>query len=203
MSLKVSYSDLDEAFLLVSDDCHYWLDKQTGRVLSYSSEAAEALEEGDLSDLPEWMEADVAAAREVLRAFGELPQEYSQRLVAGGQCSVADPLETDPSSTEEKDDHDIGASESNRYVPIEQIPSNEAFQFMADFTGDVADSRIRDVLQSALRGNRPFRRFKDALSNFPKERERWFQYESRRLRDYIQDWAREEGVEIDFSTDVS
>lgn len=190
--IKISYSDLEEAFLLVSYDRHYWLDKQTGRVLSYCSEAAEALEEGDLSDLPEWMDADVSDAREVLR----------QRPEASGQWSVADPLETGSSSIEEPG-HNTGACESNRYVRIEQIPSNEAFQFMSDFTGDVADSRIRDVLQRALRGNRPFRRFKDALSGFPNERERWFQYESRRRRDYIEDWAREEGVEIDFSADVS
>jgi len=212
MSPKVSYSDLEEAFLLVSYDRHYWLDKQTGRLLSYSSEAAEALEEGDLSDLPEWMNDDVSAAREVLHAFGELPEEHSHCSVAGDQGAVADPMAL-PGSIEaahkgseastEETGHNVGANESNRYVPIEQIPSNEAFQFMADFTGEVADSRIRDVLQSALRGNRPFRRFKDAISNFPRERERWFQFESRRRREYIEQWARDEGVEIDFSRDVS
>lgn len=189
--MKVSYSDLEEAFLLASYDRRYWLDKQTGRVLSYSSEAAEALEVDDLSDLPDWMDDEVAAAREVLRAVGELPEKDSP-------SPVAPPLPDVEASTDE-DDHNIGASELNRYVPIEQIPSNEAFEFMADFADDVADSRIRDVLQRALRGNRPFRRFKDAISNFPKERERWFQYESSRRREYIEQWAREEGVEIDFS----
>ena len=191
MSPKVSYSDLEEAFLLASYDRHYWVDKQTGRVLSYGSEAAEALEEDDLSDLPDWMDDEVAAAREVLRAVGELPEKDSP-------SPVAPPLPEVEASTDE-DDHNIGASELNRYVPIEQIPSNEAFEFMADFADEVADSRIRDVLQRALRGNRPFRRFKDAISNFPKERERWFQYESFRRREYIEQWAREEGVEIDFS----
>jgi hypothetical protein len=194
-SMKVSYSDLEDAFLFASYERHYWLDKHTGRVLSYSSEAAEALEEDDLSDLPDWMDDEVAAAREVLRALRELPEKDSP-------SSVASPLPGIEASTEE-DDHNIGASESNRYVPIEQIPSNEAFQFMADFADDVADSRIRDVLQTALRGNRPFRRFKDAISNSPKERERWFQYESFRRREYIEEWAREEGVEIDFSSDIS
>lgn len=68
---------------------------------------------------------------------------------------------------------------------------------------EIADSRIRDVLQRALRGNRPFRRFKDSLSRFPNEREQWFQYESRRRRAYIERWAHEEDIEIDFSGDVS
>lgn len=152
-SMKVSYSDLEEAFLFASYGRHYWLDKHTGRVLSYSSEAAEALEDDDLSDLPDWMDDDVATAREVLRAFGELPEESSQWSMTRGQRSVADPLAV-PGSIEadrkepstEEDDHNTGASESNRYVPIEQIPSNEAFQFMADFAGEIADSPIRDSL---------------------------------------------------------
>ncbi len=192
-SMKISYSDLEEAFLLASYDRRYWLDKQTGRVLCYCSEAAEALEEGDLSDLPGWMDDDVSAAREVLRAFGELPASDSPP-------SIDDSLAATEASADEGD-HDNSAAESNRYVPIEQIPSNEAFQFMSDFADDVADSRIRDVLQRALRGNRPFRRFRDALNNFPKERERWFKYESRRRRDYIEWWARDEGVELDFSAE--
>jgi hypothetical protein len=194
-SVKVSYSDLEDAFLLASYDRHYWLDKQTGRVLGYSSEAAEALEEDDLSDLPDWMDDDVAAAREVLRAYGELPESDLP-------SSIDDSLAGSEASTEENG-HNIGDAESNRYVPIEQIPSNEAFQFMSDFAAEVADSQIRDALQRALRGNRPFRRFRNVLSSFPKERERWFQYESRRRREYIEQWARDEGVEIDFSRGVS
>ena len=73
---------------------------------------------------------------------------------------------------------------------------------MADFANDLADARIRDVLQRALRGNRPFRHFKDALNGFPKEREQWFQYDSLRRRDYIEQWARDEGIELEFSGDA-
>jgi hypothetical protein len=189
--MKVSYADLEEAVLLASYDRHFWLDKQTGRILSYCSEAAEALEEGDVSDLPDWMADDVEAAREVLRAHGELPEGESPPL-------IDDSLAGSEPSTEENR-HDIAVTESNRYVPIEQIPTNEAFQFMADFADEIADSRIRAVLQRALQGKRPFRRFKDSLNSFPNERERWFKYESLRRRDYIQEWARDEGVELDLS----
>ena len=52
-SMKLSYSDLEDAFLFANDEArHYWLDKQTGRVLAYSSEAVAALEEGDVSESP-------------------------------------------------------------------------------------------------------------------------------------------------------
>jgi Uncharacterised protein family (UPF0158) len=194
-SMKISYSDLEDALLLASYDRHFWLDKQTGRILSYCSEAAEALEEGDLSDLPEWMNDDIAAAREVLSAFGELPEKDLPENDSPSSIDDSSPR-SEASKVENGDD--TGATESNRYVPIEQIPNNEAFQFMADFADELADSRIRYILQRALQGKRPFRRFKDSLNGFPKERERWFKYESVRRRDFIEWWAHEAGIEADF-----
>lgn len=169
---KVSYSDIEQAFLFASYERLYWLDKRTGRILAYSNETVLTIEEGELDDLPEWMEDEVKAAREVLRAFGELP----------GQ-----------------DELDQDAIEPDRYVSIEQIPSHEAFQFMEDFVEALPDSRAAEQLVRALRGNKPFRRFKDALLDFPLERERWFEYESKQRREYIKQWAQDEGVEIDFS----
>lgn len=236
-SVKVLYSDLEDAFLAADYETqHFWLDTQTGRVLAYSSEAAEALEDGDLSNLPDWMQDDLAAAREVLRYFGEIPDESSQRALTSDQGSVAHPLAVTGSieadadrkdaSTEqtvqniacaadegigtslseasaEENEHESNTNESNRYVGIEPVPSNEAFQFMSDFVDEVANPRIRDVLQHAVRGNRPFRRFNDVINRFPREREQWFAYESLRRCDYIEEWARDVGVEIDFSGDVS
>ena len=200
-SIKVSYFDLEEAFIFSGSDQHYWLDKQTGRVLAYGSEAAEAAEGDDVSDLPEWMKDEVSAAREVLRALGELPDQGSESK-ASGQRSEADPL-LGIEARAEAGNQINSAAESNRYVRIEQIPSNQAYEFMSAFADEIADSRIRDMLQYALRSNLPIRRFKESLSRFPNERERWYQYESRRRRGYIELWAREEEVEIDFSTDVS
>lgn len=84
----------------------------------------------------------------MLRAFGELPAEYIQ------QNGVEDI-----------------ALESDCYVRIERVPSHKAFQFMTDFVSEVRDSRVSEALRSAVVGHQPFRRFKDALSNFPKERE--------------------------------
>ena len=152
---------------------HSWLDKRTGRVLSYCNEAALAVEEGDLTDLPDWMQADVEAATEVLRAFGELPGQEDTH-----------------------EDAENPNVELGRYVSIEQIPSHEAFQFMADFIDEMLESVPRDSLGRALRGRRPFHRFRDALGNFPDERDRWFEYESRRRREYIEEWARDQGVEL-------
>ena len=169
---KVSYTDLEDAFMVASEEArHHWLDKRTGRVLSYDSEAALAVEEGEVADLPDWMQADVADATEVLRACGDFSENSNE------------------------DTEGINA-ERDRYVSIERIPSHEAFEFMAEFIDELPESLAREALGQALRGSRPFYRFKEALGGFPLERERWFENETKRRREYIEDWARDQGVDL-------
>lgn len=201
---KVSYSELDEAFQFASFERHYWLDKQTGRILAYGDEAAQALQEGHISELPGWMNDQIEAAREVLGAFGELPEEVSQsqasvQPTADDQPDYPPPLVDTSSSEKRTCDSSL---EPSRYVSIEQVDSHEAFQFMADFIDELSNARIREALSRALAGNKPFRRFKDALAGFPAELERWFEYESKRRREYIEEWAGDHGVELDFGDDA-
>jgi hypothetical protein len=167
-----------------------WI-RKTGRILAYSDEAADALEDGDASDLPKWMNGQIEAAREILRAFGELPEEDAQSSAAGNESSVDDSSLGVDTATQEFD-QDSGP---DRYLRIEPIPSNEAFQFKCDFVEEVENTRACDALSRALGGNKPFRRFKDALLDFPVERDRWFEYEATRIRDYIEEWARDHGIE--------
>jgi hypothetical protein len=71
---KVSFSDLEDAFLDSSYEHQYWLDKQTGEVLFVDEEISRSLELGeDMSNVPEWRRDFIEQARRVLRAFGELP----------------------------------------------------------------------------------------------------------------------------------
>jgi hypothetical protein len=75
---KVSFSDLEDAFLDSSYNHHYWLDKRTGEVLFVDTEIGRSLERGeDLSNAPKWQRELIGQARRVLRAFGELPDEES------------------------------------------------------------------------------------------------------------------------------
>jgi hypothetical protein len=183
-SPKVSYSDLEEAFRFASYERRYWLDKQTGEILSFSEDVYEALSDGgDLSDYPDWQQSEIETARRVLRAFGELPDGEK---------------EDDNASIPERGSGEQNCVELDRYVRIEEINSYKAFEFMSDFADAMMDSRLQELLFSALRSKHPFRRFKDILLDFPQERERWFEYESKRRREYIERWARDENVEIDF-----
>ncbi len=169
---KVSYTDLELAFTAPSSDYVNLLDTRTGEVLSYKSEIEDkSLTGGDLSDLPKWQQGEIAAARRVLRACGEL-------LEPGDEADQV--------------------SEPSRYVEILRIETGEAYQAMEDFAETVSDSHLRDLLDVALRGKGAFRRFKDVLLNYPAERERWFRFEEQRQREAIEEWARRQGVEIDF-----
>ena len=169
---KVSYVDLELAFTASRSDYVNLLDTKTGEVLSYESNIEdELLTGGDLSDLTEWEEGEIAAARRVLRASGEL-------LEPG----------------EEPDQ----VSEPGRYVEIPRIETDEAYRAMTDFAETVRNAHLRELLDVALRGKGAFRRFKDVLLNYPAERERWFEFESQRQRETIEAWTREQGMEISF-----
>ncbi|HEY7419692.1 MAG TPA: UPF0158 family protein, partial [Ktedonobacteraceae bacterium] len=53
---------------------------------------------------------------------------------------------------------------SDSYVPIERIPSHEAYQWMEDFVAEIVapkDTQAAEKLSNALMGKGAFRRFKD------------------------------------------
>ncbi len=166
---KVSYTDLEIAFSMQGSEYQNWLDKQTGEVISYDSHIEdELLTGGDLSDLPKWQQEEVENARRVLRALGDLPGEDGNEAV-----------------------------EPDRYVTIPRIETHDAYETMVDFVETVRSDHLRELLSVALRGKGAFRRFKDVLLDYPAERERWFEFESRRERETIEEWAQEQGVEIE------
>jgi hypothetical protein len=166
---KVSYTDLELAFSSPISHYQSWLDKQTGEVIGYDTHIEdELLTGGDLSGLPKWQLDEVENARRVLRALGDLPGEEGSEAV-----------------------------EPDRYVTIPQIETRDAYETMVDFVETVRSHHLRELLSVAIRGSGAFRRFKDVLLDYPAERERWFEFESQREREAIEEWAREQGVEID------
>ena len=67
---KVSFSDLEDAFLDSSSDHRYWLDKRTGEALAVKTEIARSLERGeDISNASKWQRDLIEEARRVLRVF--------------------------------------------------------------------------------------------------------------------------------------
>lgn len=86
---------------------------------------------------------------------------------------------------------------SDRYLFIEPRPSSEGFRPMAEFAASVAEPKVRQALEAALRGAKPFRRFKDALAAWPDQREAWFAFRDLDLEAQAREWLADQGIELE------
>jgi hypothetical protein len=84
----------------------------------------------------------------------------------------------------------------DRYRWIEPRDTREAYQDMVDFVDTVEDRYLQDQLVRAINGRGVFRRFKDALVSHAGERERWFRFHDDRIRQFVQKWLNEEGINM-------
>jgi len=78
---------------------------------------------------------------------------------------------------------------------VEPLESHEEYDWMVQFAGSVEDSRLGELLEVALDGRGAFRRFKDVLSRWPKERERWYAFRDECLRNAMFEWLAAHEIE--------
>ncbi len=88
----------------------------------------------------------------------------------------------------------VEAGYGTRFIAVPPVGSHEAYDDMADFITTVTNRHTRECLAEAIAGKHPFRRFKDALDNYPQERERWFAFSAERQRQRAVDWLESIGV---------
>ena len=84
---------------------------------------------------------------------------------------------------------------SERYTPIPEPDSREAYDDMARFASTVTDPKLREHLGIALDGKGAFRRFKSVLHNNPDELQRWYAFKDAAMGERVRDWLRELDVE--------
>lgn len=80
-------------------------------------------------------------------------------------------------------------------VPVDSLDSHEEYDWMVQFASSADAPRLRELLEVALHGRGAFRRFKDVLARWPKERERWFVFRDQCLRDAMQEWLTAHEIE--------
>ena len=83
----------------------------------------------------------------------------------------------------------------DRYEPLPKADSYEGYQEMEDFIASVEDEHIGQLLEVAIDGKGAFRRFKDVLTRYPEEQERWFRFKDDRLNQRALEWLEEIGVD--------
>ncbi|MDP3112304.1 MAG: UPF0158 family protein [Thermodesulfovibrionales bacterium] len=166
--LKIDFIEIQKAMEDVSRDAFdYFLDLETGEVMTISNEMLEKAEanlyksdnepitnekEIDEYDMPEWIEKEVEMA---VRIF---------------------------------------SSEKDSYVRIPERESSDAYNLMKKFTEGVEELHPHDELLSALGSPNAFSRFKKALSDFPSYREKWFALNARAMKKTISEWLTSIGV---------
>ena len=75
-----------------------------------------------------------------------------------------------------------------RYETIPKAESHEGYEDMRDFIASVENEHLAELLEVAINGKGAFRRFKDVLSGYPEERERWFCFKDERMQQRALEW---------------
>ena len=76
----------------------------------------------------------------------------------------------------------------SRYEPIPTFESWQGWQDMSDFAESVEDQTLGNLLMVAIDGKGAFRRFKNVLYDYPKEREQWFAFKEARMHERVLEW---------------
>jgi hypothetical protein len=79
-------------------------------------------------------------------------------------------------------------------IPVDPLPSAVGYGDMEDFAARVREPRTRDLLERAISGRGAFRRFKDALLDYPDLREAWFAFHDARGERRAIEWLAERGL---------
>lgn len=173
--LKIDLSDLEAAFTMdqMSDIEHY-LDMESGRVLMTT--------EDDRRAADEFFEELEAEENEVNEKFEKWLEEYD---CPGWQVdSIYDAFM-------------IEREFANRFIHVPKQESRDGYNDMVDFAETVTNDRPRELLFVALSGKGAFRRFKDALYNYPEQRQHFLEFSDKRVKDRILEWQADEGIELE------
>jgi len=101
----------------------------------------------------------------------------------------------DPDEIEYLDDK-VDEGLGKRYIAIPNAQSYEGYQDMEDFIETVNSEKLKERLYNAITRKGAFRKFKDVLNSYPKERERWFKLKDEMVMGRVNEWLDEKGIEI-------
>lgn len=168
--LQIDLADLQGFFEDDSEDISAYLDSETGEIFSYENYHENTLEE---------LLTNEDTLESVLATIKSAPYlGTTERVVLVNVAKVHQ-------------------DKSNRYRLIPKRDSRDTYQDMQEFAFALKDAQTRERLMSALQGKGAFRRFKDALLDYPNIRDRWLDFESTRARLRIEDWLESEDIEAD------
>lgn len=93
----------------------------------------------------------------------------------------------------ECDEDDGDEDDEDRWLHVAHEGSREGYRDMELFIATMEDPAITDRLEIAITGTGAFRRFKDLLSRWPQELQRYYQLSNERQRGRARAWLAAEG----------
>jgi hypothetical protein len=170
--LRIDLADLELAVEAASLDVSWYLDLETGDLVS----------------------VDAETRRELERIYEEMPD-----IDSGDPERFAAALEQRGLQAWEREaliDADlVETGFGERFIEVPRTTSSESYQDMEEFIATVQNGRLRDRMSSAIRGRGAFGRFRDVLAASLPEQERWFEFKRRRTQQRIAVWLEDEGIE--------
>lgn len=176
--INVNLSDLIFAFDSGFHEHSNYLDLETGQVVTVGDDERRVVEA-----IYEQMDAEEI---EGSPTFAELLAQLHLSDWQEQEVMVAEQVEREYGS---------------RFVEIPHMDSRESYRDMQDFIATVRDPHLQRLLKVAITGRGAFRRFKDVLVDYPRERERWFVFRDERIKQRVLDWLADQDIEISPGTE--
>ena len=171
--VPVKIPDLIEAFEIGGNLITYYLDLETGDVLSVSDEIRSLLESLD-AELYDEEGEPLMPFETLLEHHSEIPEWQKECLIE------ADRVESG-----------YGVS----VMAIEPEPHSD-YNDMERFIAVVEDDQVANLLSYAIQGRGAFRRFKDVLLDYPQVREAWFAFKAESVEAHVRDWLDMYNIEV-------
>lgn len=171
--LKVNFDEIQKAMEdVVRDTFDYFIDLGTGEVMAFSEEILNEVK----SRLYESDSDEIGDEIEYIE-FDEEP-EIPDWMVDEVELVL-----------------EILLDNNERFIRIPERESHSAYRSMSEFLDTVDDISLREELSTVLNGKGAFRRFKDILLQYPKERKRWHGYNAKTIKWEVIEWLTSIGVE--------
>lgn len=90
---------------------------------------------------------------------------------------------------------DIFMNEQDRYIRIPERSPVKTYTAMTEFAATLQNQTLGNSLLCALDGPGSFRKFKDALAPFPREKKLWHSFNARAAKKEIEQWLKDHGIE--------
>jgi hypothetical protein len=171
--LKINFDEIQKAMEdITRDSFDYFFDTDTGEVITFSEEILNEVKSRLYDGDPEDIDEDIEYIE-----FDEEPE-------------IPDWMEDEVEMAME-----ILFDVDERYARIPERASSAAFKAMNEFIDKLEDNNLKDLLVASLEGKGAFRRFKDILLDYPKERKRWHGYNAKAAKKELVHWLHSIGVE--------